>query len=144
MNANTNRFKYVNNTHSVHPSSNHQLSETFFPSEVSLRLVMRIRRTDHATPLYPQKLALTSPTSGGRSRTKATELLFVVMMVSMVFLFSIQVSSFQFSSCHTQPSNTNAMIWKLGRALYHCDHNIERTRNIGTGNIYLALHVSAL
>jgi hypothetical protein len=39
-----------------------------------------IRRTDHATPLYPQKLALTSPTSGDRSagivrsRTKATEL----------------------------------------------------------------------
>jgi hypothetical protein len=35
---------------------------------------------DHATPLYPDKLALTSPTSGGRSigiirsRTKATEL----------------------------------------------------------------------
>jgi hypothetical protein len=39
-----------------------------------------IRRTDHATPLYPLKLVLTSPTSGGRSvgivrsRTKATEL----------------------------------------------------------------------
>jgi hypothetical protein len=39
-----------------------------------------ICHTDHATPLYPQKLALTSPTSGGRSvgivrsRTKATEL----------------------------------------------------------------------
>jgi hypothetical protein len=35
---------------------------------------------DHATPLYPQKLALTSPTSGDRSigivrsRTEATEL----------------------------------------------------------------------
>jgi hypothetical protein len=35
---------------------------------------------DHAAPLYPQKLALTSPTGGGRSvgivrsRTKATEL----------------------------------------------------------------------
>jgi hypothetical protein len=34
---------------------------------------------DHVTPLYPQKLALTSPTGGGRSvgivrsRTKATE-----------------------------------------------------------------------
>jgi hypothetical protein len=27
----------------------------------------RDRRADHATPLYPQKLALTSPTSGGRS-----------------------------------------------------------------------------
>jgi hypothetical protein len=26
-----------------------------------------IRRADHATPLYPQKLALTSQTSGGRS-----------------------------------------------------------------------------
>jgi hypothetical protein len=35
-------------------------------------------RADHATPLYPQKLELTSPTSGGRSvgivlsRTQAT------------------------------------------------------------------------
>jgi hypothetical protein len=40
-----------------------------------------IRRADHATPFHPQKLPLTSPTSGGRSvyivhsRTKATELL---------------------------------------------------------------------
>jgi hypothetical protein len=39
-----------------------------------------MRRTDHATPLYPHKLELTSPTSGGRSvgivrsRTKVTEL----------------------------------------------------------------------
>jgi hypothetical protein len=38
------------------------------------------------TPLYPQKLALTSPTSGGlsvgivRSRTKATELVLVVIL----------------------------------------------------------------
>ena len=37
------------------------------------------RCADHATPIYPQKLALTSPTGGGRSvgivrlRTKATE-----------------------------------------------------------------------
>jgi hypothetical protein len=41
---------------------------------------MGIRRFDHATPLYPQKLVLTSLTSGGRSvgivrsRAKATEL----------------------------------------------------------------------
>jgi hypothetical protein len=39
----------------------------------------RIRRADYATLLYPQKLALTSPTNGGRSvgivrsRTHATE-----------------------------------------------------------------------
>jgi len=38
------------------------------------------RCADHVTPLYPQKLALTSPTGGGRSvgivrvRTEATEL----------------------------------------------------------------------
>jgi len=37
------------------------------------------RCADHVSPLYPQKLALTSPTGGGRSvgivrvRTKATE-----------------------------------------------------------------------
>ena len=37
------------------------------------------RCADHVTPLYPQKLALTSPTGGGRSvgivrvRTKAME-----------------------------------------------------------------------
>jgi len=41
------------------------------------------RCADHVTPLYPQKLALTSPIGGGRSvgivrvRTKATE--FVVV-----------------------------------------------------------------
>jgi hypothetical protein len=41
------------------------------------------RCADHVTPLYPQKLALTSPTGGGRSvgvvrsRTKAMESLVV-------------------------------------------------------------------
>ena len=41
--------------------------------------VLGTRCADHVTPLYPQKLALTSPTGGGRSvgivrvRTKATE-----------------------------------------------------------------------
>ena len=43
---------------------------------------MGIRCADHVTPLYPQKLALTSPTDGGRSivivrsRTKATDFFF--------------------------------------------------------------------
>jgi len=41
------------------------------------------RCADHVTPLYPQNLALTSPTGGGRSvgvvrsRTKATEFSFI-------------------------------------------------------------------
>jgi hypothetical protein len=48
-----------------------------------------IRRADYATPLYPQKLAITSPTSGGRSvgifrmRTKATELLLLLLLLSL-------------------------------------------------------------
>jgi hypothetical protein len=44
-----------------------------------------IRRADHATPLHPQKLALTSPSGGFsvgifRSWTKATELLVIVSL----------------------------------------------------------------
>ena len=52
---------------------------------------MGTRCADHATPLYPQKLALNSPTGGGRSvdivrsRTKATEfVLFVCLVLSDV------------------------------------------------------------
>jgi hypothetical protein len=46
----------------------------------------RIRRADHASPLYPLKFSLTSPTSGGRSvgivrsRTKAIELLLLLLL----------------------------------------------------------------
>jgi len=45
------------------------------------------RYADHVTPLYPQKLALTSPTGGGRSvgivrvRTKATEFVYYYMVL---------------------------------------------------------------
>jgi hypothetical protein len=45
-------------------------------------MAVEIRRADHVTPLYPQKLALTLPTGGGRSvdvvrsRTKATEFIY--------------------------------------------------------------------
>ena len=44
------------------------------------------RYADHVTPLYQQKLALTSPTGGGlsvgivRPRTKATEFIFLVFV----------------------------------------------------------------
>jgi len=44
---------------------------------------------DHVTPFYPQKLALTSPTGGGRSlgivrvRTKATEFFFSLVKVKV-------------------------------------------------------------
>ena len=51
---------------------------------------MGIRCADHVTPLYPQKLALTSPTGGGRSvgivrsRTKATEFSFSLVYMADV------------------------------------------------------------
>jgi len=46
------------------------------------------RCADHVTPLYPQKLALTSPTGGGRSvgivrvRIKATEFFFYALYLT--------------------------------------------------------------
>ena len=51
---------------------------------------MGTRCADHVTPLYPQKLALTSPTGGGRSvgivrsRTKATEFSLVLVLPTRV------------------------------------------------------------
>ena len=47
------------------------------------------RCANHVTPLFPQKLALTSPTGGGRSvgmvrsRTKATEFSLVLVVYPM-------------------------------------------------------------
>ena len=53
------------------------------------------RYADHVTPLYPRKLALTSPTGGGRSvgivrvRTKATELLLLFLLPYFCRVFAI-------------------------------------------------------
>jgi hypothetical protein len=53
-------------------------------------MAVEIRYADHATPLYLQKLALTLPTSSDRSvgivrsRTKATELKFIVPTESVI------------------------------------------------------------
>ena len=50
---------------------------------------MGIRCADHVTPLYPQKLAITWPTGGGRSvgivrsRTKATECIYIYVEFSL-------------------------------------------------------------
>jgi hypothetical protein len=50
------------------------------PAKKTQFTAVGIRRADYVTPLYPQKLALTSPTSGGRSvgivhsQTKAMKL----------------------------------------------------------------------
>ena len=53
------------------------------------------RCADHVTPLYPQKLALTSPTGGGRSvgivrvLTKATEFSYVKHQLTLEQLFDL-------------------------------------------------------
>ena len=57
---------------------------------------MGTRYADHMTPLYPQKLALTSPTGSGRSvgivrvRTKATE--FYIKCTILTFIRKARVS----------------------------------------------------
>ena len=58
---------------------------------------MGIRCADHVTPLYPQKLALTSPIGGGRSvgivrsRTKATERLYFIYLFIYLFVLYINI-----------------------------------------------------
>ena len=73
-----------------------------------------IRCADHVTPLYPQKLALTSPTGGGRSvgivrsRNKATE--FVYSSLSLHCTFTIYTSHEDkevFSDCQTFYADRN-------------------------------------
>jgi len=60
------------------------------------------RCADPVTPLYPQKLALTSPTGGGRSvgivrvRTKATE--FFLVLLRHIVLYSVFLYIFQAST----------------------------------------------
>jgi len=59
------------------------------------------RCADHVTPLYPQKLALTSPTDGGRSvgivrvRTKATEFS-LVLEARVVIILDFDIASLLF------------------------------------------------
>jgi len=62
------------------------------------------RCADHVTPLYPQKLALTSPTGGGRSvgivrvRTKATVYSFSFSSSSSSSRSSIGISITSYST----------------------------------------------
>ena len=87
---------------------------------------MVIRCADHVTPLYPQKLALTSPTSGGRSvgivrsRTKAKEFLFTCIWKCLWrrLLFNFMVA-FEFSGIlvmieeHKRARSTAGSFFKL-------------------------------
>ena len=81
---------------------------------------VKTRCADHVTPLYPQKLALTSPTGGGRSvgivrvRTKATEFSLVSFTLTL----------------HTQMSLTKFAVF-VCRCTHHDLPEVEtRSRNI--------------
>jgi len=88
------------------------------------------RCADHVTPLYPQKLALTSLTGGGRSvgivpsRTKATEFsLVLVLFVSIVLLCVLFVCKCVLYYCHrvsTQLQLTNISIIYILFSLCRC------------------------
>jgi hypothetical protein len=71
------------------------------------------RRADYETPLYPQKLALTSPTSGGhsvsivRSRTKATELLPLLLLL-LLLLFILQINYAMYGYVDSTSASNNS------------------------------------
>jgi len=72
------------------------------------------RCADHVTPLYPQKLALTSPTGGGRSvgivrvGTKATELVaYIVNIRSFLTEVTCNLSNL---GIYTDTENTRAKV----------------------------------
>ena len=84
---------------------------------------MGIRCADHVPPLYPQKLALTSPTGGGRSvgivrsRTKATESIHTLHINSALAKKRMLVCSrpstdMQFGLAYS--TDTQIVAWILG------------------------------
>ena len=90
---------------------------------------MGIRCANHLTPLYPQKLALTSPTGGGRSvgmvrsRTKATEFSFSLVLVSLMYEFKIIGKLFLSKYVGTGPSSYEKSIYRTAVS--------QRLRNTG-------------
>jgi hypothetical protein len=51
-------------------------------------MAIGIRRADRVTPLYPRKLAVTSPTSGGRS---VTIVRWRIKAMELVIMYSINI-----------------------------------------------------
>ena len=84
------------------------------------------RCADHVTPLYPQKLALTSPTGGGRSvdivrvRTKATEF-------SLVYLVGfIKKNYHDARSRESQKKEINVFVLRsVQNTPMHCGHYVD-------------------
>src|SRR5215510_4998544 len=88
---------------------------------------MGTRCADHVTPLYPQKLALTSPTGGGRSvgivrsRTKATVFFFHIGNTEVM---TISQCLLTFQSPSHQPSLLSLRVLPLSAIAHTIDARI--------------------
>ena len=98
------------------------------------------RCADHVTPLYPQKLALTSPTGGGRSvgivrvRTKATEFSFSLdTLISQIYFWNKTLRISDSSSVHHQELFTvhTANLYDI----HHCCVYSKKIRMIDRGTV---------
>jgi hypothetical protein len=89
----------LSGTMSTQPREDNWGASWMEKSRKSRLTAVGIRCANHATPLYPQTLALTSPTSGGRSvdivrlRTKATEFLFCFVLVCLAYSSTLKVEA---------------------------------------------------
>ena len=78
----------------------------FFRSRKQRLTAVGIRCAGHVTPLYPQKLAVTSPTGGGHSvgivrlRTKATEFSLGFLIFFFILHYDQQMHNY-FTNYHT-------------------------------------------
>jgi hypothetical protein len=93
-----------------------------------------IRCADHVTPLYPQKLALTSPTSGGRSvgivrsRAKDTEFslglnLYIVSVSGKLYMSLYDMIIMTCSTSHCL--ETVLGIYGMNMYVYILIHNLD-------------------
>jgi hypothetical protein len=88
------------------------------------------RCADHVTPLYPQKLALTSPTGGGRSvgivRSRTRPRSYVMTARASQYISTVTDRASQYISTVTdrasQYISTSAMKWCLSHSLPASEH----------------------
>jgi hypothetical protein len=75
-------------------------------------MAVGIRRADNATPLYPQKLAVTSPTSGGRSvgivrwQTKGTGFVSIMHRENGIVPYLVKKEAIKFAVSFRPTSST--------------------------------------
>ena len=101
---------------------------------------MGTRCADHVTPLYPQKLALTSPTDGGRSvgivhsRTKATEFIYIYIYIY------VYVYIYIYSVCVWKAAVGSTVLQHLSKCIFHRVAAVEAPRSMQICNRVGCMH----